>query len=171
MRIRAISPSGVRLEGPIDSLTVDTSTGQQTILDGHSAFIGLFSRSCVRVVLDPGELEQRTAELWAAYGYVHVLDGDVVVVALGFGETEQELDELVGAIEAARQHPPVPAAAPVVDALRAGARRRADEVPHQRGAAGLDAGLAAAPTGASRDGDGRPGGPADETSWNGQVRV
>ena len=50
MRIRAICPAGVRLEGPIDSVTVDTSTGQQTILDGHSAFIGLFSRSCVRVV-------------------------------------------------------------------------------------------------------------------------
>ncbi|NTW42586.1 MAG: hypothetical protein HGA44_22395, partial [Cellulomonadaceae bacterium] len=105
MRIRAISPAGVRLEGPIESLTVDTSTGQQTILEGHSAFIGLFARSSVRVVLDPGEAQQRTAELWAAYGYVHVLDADVLLVALGFADTEVELDAMVTAIEAARRRP------------------------------------------------------------------
>ncbi|GAA3798033.1 hypothetical protein [Cellulomonas soli] len=138
MQIRAISPAGVRLEGPIESLTVDTSTGQQTILDGHSAFIGLFSRSCVRVVLDPGEVEQRTTEMWAAHGYVHVLDGDVLVVALGFGDSEQELDELVLAIEAARQTPPpTEPVAPVqpVRSRRGGSR---DEVPHQRAAVSSD---------------------------------
>lgn len=106
MRLRAISPVEVRLEGVIDSLTVETSTGQQTILEGHSTFIGLFVRSCVRVVLDPGEHVQRTAELWAAYGYVHVLDGDVMLVALGFGDTEAELDELIRSIEHARQQSP-----------------------------------------------------------------
>lgn len=127
MRIRAISPAGVRLEGEIDSLTVDTSTGQQTILEGHSAFIGLFARSCVRVVLDPGQREQRTAQLWAAYGYVHVLDGDVVLVALDFGETEQELDAMVAAIEAARQRPAVP-----VPAWHARGAGPGDAVPHQR---------------------------------------
>jgi F0F1-type ATP synthase epsilon subunit len=127
MKIRAISPAGVRLEGVIDSLTVETSTGQQTILEGHSAFIGLFVRSCVRVVLDPGERVQRTAELWAAYGYVHVLDGDVALVALGFGETEEELDELVRSIEEARGRPAghVPAWSPM-DGGRGGV------VPHQR---------------------------------------
>lgn len=141
MRIRAISPAGVRLEGEIDSLTVDTSTGQQTILEGHSAFIGLFARSCVRVVLDPGQREQRTAQLWAAYGYVHVLDGDVMLVALDFGETEQELDAMVAAIEAARQRPAVP-----VPAWHARGAGPGDAVPHQRSevAAGATAGGVAA---------------------------
>jgi len=130
MRIRAISPAGVRLEGPIESLTVDTSTGQQTILEGHSAFIGLFERSSVRVVLDPGQAQQRTAELWAAYGYVHVLDGDVLLVALGFADTELELQTMVAALEAARRRPlpPVPESA--------GRRAGPDDVviPHQRAA-------------------------------------
>ncbi|WP_449386526.1 hypothetical protein [Cellulomonas soli] len=136
MRIRAISPAGVRLEDVIDSLTVDTSTGQQTILDGHSAFIGLFTRSCVRVVLDPGELEQRTVELWAAYGYVHVLDGDVALVALGFGESEQELDELIASIETARLNPPTPVALPPTRATRrTGA---GDVLPQPRTAAASD---------------------------------
>lgn len=127
MKIRAISPAGVRLEGVIDSLTVETSTGQQTILEGHSAFIGLFVRSCVRVVLDPGERVQRTAELWAAYGYVHVLDGDVALVALGFGETEEELDELVRSIEEARGRPA--GHAPVWSPVDGGP---GGVVPHQR---------------------------------------
>ncbi|WP_407344341.1 hypothetical protein [Pengzhenrongella phosphoraccumulans] len=128
MRIRAISPAGVRLEGPIESVTVDTSTGQQTILEGHSAFIGLFALSSVRVVLDPGQAKQRTAELWAASGYVHVLDADVLLVALGFADTEEELETMVAALEAARRRPlpPVPQ----------GAGRRGgtsgDVVPHQR---------------------------------------
>ena len=130
MRIRAISPAGVRLEGPIESLTVDTSTGQQTILEGHSAFIGLFARSSVRVVLDPGEVQQRTAELWAAYGYVHVLDADVLLVALGFAETEVELDAMVTALEAARRRPLEPV--PEGPGRHGG---RGDVVPQQRAAA------------------------------------
>lgn len=129
MRIRAISPAGVRLECPIDSLTVDTSTGQQTILEGHSAFIGLFARSSVRVVLDPGQAQQRTAELWAAYGYVHVLDADVLLVALGFADTEQELDAMVVELEAARRRPLPPV--PESSGRRGG---RGDVIPHQRAA-------------------------------------
>ena len=130
MRIRAISPAGVRLEGPIDSLTVDTSTGQQTILEGHSAFIGLFERSAVRVVLDPGKSQQRTAELWAAYGYVHVLDTDVLLVALGFADTELELEAMVAALEAARQRP-LP---PVPEAVGRRGARGDDVIPQQRAA-------------------------------------
>jgi len=126
MRIRAISPAGVRLEGPIDSLTVDTSTGQQTILEGHSAFIGLFERSAVRVVLDPGKSQQRTAELWAAYGYVH----DVLLVALGFADTELELEAMVAALEAARQRP-LP---PVPEAVGRRGARGDDVIPQQRAA-------------------------------------
>ena len=152
MRIRAISPAGVRLEGPIDSLTVDTSTGQQTILEGHSAFIGLFARSSVRVVLDPGEAQQRTAGLWAAYGYVHVLDTDVLLVALGFADTEVEARRW-----SRRSKPPGDGRlVPVVE----GAGRRGglgDVVPHQRAAAPSARCWCDRPggRGARGDGDGR----------------
>lgn len=129
MRIRAVCPTGVHLEEEIDSVTVDTSTGQQTILEGHSAFIGLFVRSNVRVVLDPGQLDQRVVELWAVYGYVHVLDGDVLLVALGFADTQDEAEAMEAALEQARsrpQPPPVPLPG-------SGRRGGADSVPHQRG--------------------------------------
>lgn len=76
MRLTAVSPFGEEFSGTIDAVVIDTIEGRHVILPEHGDFVGIFDLTEITVIqADDARV------VWAAFGYVHVFNGDVIVIA------------------------------------------------------------------------------------------
>jgi F0F1-type ATP synthase epsilon subunit len=76
MKLTAVSPFGEEFSGAIDAVVVDTVEGRHVILPEHGDFVGIFDLTEITVIQSDD-----ARVVWAAFGYVHVFNGDVVVIA------------------------------------------------------------------------------------------
>ncbi|MEV7973679.1 hypothetical protein [Cellulomonas sp. NPDC089187] len=76
MKLTATSPFGEEFSGTIDAVVIDTIEGRRVILPEHGDFVGIFDLTEITVIQSDD-----ARVVWAAFGYVHVFNGDVVVIA------------------------------------------------------------------------------------------
>lgn len=76
MYLEVVSPSGVLYQKDVKGFVIDTNTGQRTVLERHADFLSFFEFSKISILSESGD-----EDLFAALGYVHILDNRAHVIA------------------------------------------------------------------------------------------
>lgn len=107
MKLTAVSPFGREFEGEVEAVVVDTNEGRHVLLPEHADFIGFFALSQVSIVAsdvaarasdpsvavgnDASASVPRDQVLWAAFGYIHVFAGEILLIAQLIDEDESHV--------------------------------------------------------------------------------
>lgn len=97
-----VSPLGTAFEGEIESVRIDTRSGQLTIMPQHADFLAFFDVTEVRIAPLAGGPDAPEA-VWACAGHVHVKGDDVFVIAQFTDPEERTVRAVNGRLVSARR--------------------------------------------------------------------
>lgn len=99
MKLTIVSPAGEVFSQDIDGFTINTNSGQRTILDRHGDFISFFQFTEINLIGAAIE----TKNLYSALGYVYVKNNHAYIVAQLVNENREAIEETYRRINNIRQ--------------------------------------------------------------------
>ncbi|MFV0394181.1 MAG: hypothetical protein ACK5LC_07275 [Coprobacillaceae bacterium] len=91
MKLQIVSPAGLMYEEEVKGFSINTNTGERSILDRHGDFIAFYQFSDISILYDEKATNTTVSTYYVALGYLYVSDNKAYIIAQLASDKKEEI--------------------------------------------------------------------------------